>query len=169
MESQTFQQAVTRLAAIPRLNYGYYPTPIEELSRLREALGGPRLFIKRDDYTGPGFGGNKVRKLEYVLAQAVADGAEVVITCGGLKSNHARVTAAMCARLGLRCILVLNEPAYELKLKPASLRADELYGAEVHRVKNRDERNSTMEAIAARLRSDGKNVVVVPLGASIPL
>src|SRR5205085_1258312 len=126
----------------------------------------PQIFIKRDDYTGPGFGGNKVRKLEYVLAQAVADGAEVVITCGGLKSNHARVTAAMCARLGLHCILVLNEPAYELKWKPASLRADELYGAEIHRVKNRDERNSTMEAIAEKMKSGGRDAVVVPLGAS---
>lgn len=176
MENSARRQALACLAAIPHLNFGHYPTPIEELPRLRAALiaeagagNVPHLFIKRDDYTGPGFGGNKVRKLEYVLAQAVADRAEVVITCGGVKSNHARVTAAMCARLGLRCILVLNEPSYELALKPASLRADELYGAEVHRVKNRDERNSTMEAIAARLRSEGKNVVVVPLGASIPL
>ncbi len=172
----TMQAASDRLHAIPRLSFGHYPTPIEELPRLREALVRevgirkvPRIFIKRDDYTGPGFGGNKVRKLEYVLAQALADSTEVAITCGGLKSNHARVTAAMCARLGLRCILVLNEPAYELTLKPASLRADELYGAEIHRVRNRDERNSTMEAIAARLRSEGKNVIVIPLGASIPL
>jgi len=170
------QAAIDRLHSIPRLSFGHYPTPIEELPRLRAALieevgtgKVPQIFIKRDDYTGPGFGGNKVRKLEYVLAQAVADGAEIAITCGGLKSNHCRVTAAMCARLGLKCILVLNEPAYELTLKPASLRADELYGAEIHRVKNRDERNSTMEAIAARLRSEGKNVVVIPLGASIPL
>lgn len=176
METSVMQAAIDRLHAIPRLSFAHTPTPIEELPRLRAALVEevgirkvPQIFIKRDDYIGPGFGGNKVRKLEYVLAQAVADGAEVVITCGGLKSNHARVTAAMCARLGLRCILVLNEPSYELKLKPASLRADELYGAEIHRVKNRDERNSTMEAIAGRLRGEGHKVVVVPLGASIPL
>ncbi|MEO6726443.1 MAG: D-cysteine desulfhydrase family protein [Blastocatellia bacterium] len=172
----TLQAAIDRLHAIPRLSFGHYPTPIEELPRLCTALieevgirKVPQIFIKRDDYTGPGFGGNKVRKLEYVLAQALADGAEVVITCGGLKSNHARVTAAMCARLGLRCILVLNEPSYELRLKPASLRADELYGAEIHRVKSRDERNGTMEAIAAQLRSEGRKVVVIPLGASIPM
>src|SRR5260221_11703299 len=134
MEPSTLQAAIDRLHAIPRLSFGHYPTPIEELPRLRAALiqdvgirKVPQIFIKRDDYTGPGFGGNKVRKLEYVLAKAIADGAEVVITCGGLKSNHARVTAAMCARLGLKCILVLNEPSYELTLKPASLRADELY------------------------------------------
>ena len=77
-----------RLSAIPRLNYGAYPTPIEEAPRLRRALGpnAPRIFIKRDDYTGPGFGGNKVRKLEYVLAKAVDDGAEVAITSGGVAS-----------------------------------------------------------------------------------
>lgn len=165
------QTAIHRLANIPRLNFGHYPTPIEELPRLRQTLGAnaPRIFIKRDDYTGPGFGGNKVRKLEYVLAQAARDGAEIAITCGGLKSNHCRVTAAMCARLGLRCILVLNEPAQPYKLTPASLKVDEMLGAEVHRVQNRDERNSTMATIAEQLRAEGKKVVVVPLGASIPL
>lgn len=168
------QQAAIRLQAIPRLSFGHYPTPIEELPRLRAALareivGCPRIFIKRDDYTGPGFGGNKVRKLEYVLAQAVADGADAAITCGGLKSNHCRVTAAMCARLGLRCILVLNEPAEPPRFTPASLKVDEMLGAEIHRVKHRDERKPTMEAIAERLRGEGKKVVVIPLGASIPL
>jgi D-cysteine desulfhydrase family pyridoxal phosphate-dependent enzyme len=176
MQHHDLSKAIARLSAIPHLSFGHYPTPVEELLRLRAALieevgakNVPRLFIKRDDYTGPGFGGNKVRKLEYVLAKAAADGAEIIITCGGLKSNHARVTAAMSARLGLQCVLVLNEPSYELPRKPASVRADELYGAEIHRVKNRDDRNSTMESIAARLRSDGRKVAIVPLGASIPL
>jgi D-cysteine desulfhydrase family pyridoxal phosphate-dependent enzyme len=176
MQNQDVSKAIAQLSAIPRLSFGHYPTPVEELSRLRAALveeagarNVPRLFIKRDDYTGPGFGGNKVRKLEYVLARAVADGADTAITCGGVKSNHARVTAAMCARLGLRCALVLNEPSYELKSKPASLRADELYGAEIHRVKNRDERNPAMESIAARLGREGRKVAIIPLGASIPL
>jgi D-cysteine desulfhydrase len=171
MNNHDKQQAATQLASIPRLNFGHYPTPIEELPRLRQALGAqaPRIFIKRDDYTGPGFGGNKVRKLEYVLAQAVADGAEIAITCGGLKSNHCRVTAAMCARLGLRCILVLNEPPRAYKLTPASLKVDEMLGAEVHRVQSRDERKTMMAAIAEKLRGEGKRVVVIPLGASIPL
>ena len=110
IENRASDRALQRDTA---LNYGVYPTPIEEASRFREALGcaAPRVFIKRDDYTGPGFGGNKVRKLEYVLAKAVADGVEVAVTSGGLKSNHARVTAAMCARIGLRCVLVLNSAA----------------------------------------------------------
>jgi L-cysteate sulfo-lyase len=175
MEDQLRQRASARLHAIPHLSYGHYPTPLEELPRLQTELTRlygqcPRLLIKRDDYTGPGFGGNKVRKLEYVLAQAQADGAEVIITSGGVKSNHARATAALCARLGLRCILVLNEAAImPAALRPASLTIDELCGAEVHRVATRAERAPTVTAIAAGLRSAERNVVTIPLGASIPL
>ena len=172
MEPSRIERAIERFNAIPRLNYGVYPTPIEEAPRFREALGGgaPRVFIKRDDYTGPGFGGNKVRKLEYVLAKAVADGAEVVITSGGVKSNHARVTAAMCARLGLRCVLVLNSAAVTHEgLKPASLAVDELFGAEVVRVASREERATTAESVAEKLRGEGNKVAVIPIGASIPL
>src|SRR4030095_3605443 len=133
MELSKIEQAIERFNAIPRLNYGVYPTPIEEAPRFREALGvaAPRVFIKRDDYTGPGFGGNKVRKLEYVLARAVTDGAEVVITSGAVKSNHARVTAAMCARLGLRCVLVLNSAAVTHEgLKQEKLALQEFVGTE---------------------------------------
>jgi D-cysteine desulfhydrase family pyridoxal phosphate-dependent enzyme len=172
VEQRSIQQAIARFDAVPRLNFGNYPTPIEEASRFREALGGgaPLVFIKRDDYTGPGFGGNKVRKLEYVLAKAVADGAETVITSGGVKSNHARVTAAMCARLGLRCVLVLNSAAVTHEgLEPASLAVDELFGADVVHVSGREERATTVESIAERLRGEGKKVAVIPIGASIPL
>jgi D-cysteine desulfhydrase family pyridoxal phosphate-dependent enzyme len=172
IEKSRIERAIERFNAIPRLNYGVYPTPIEEASRFREALGGdaPRIFIKRDDYTGPGFGGNKVRKLEYVLAKAVADGAEVAITIGGVKSNHARVTAAMCAKLGLRCVLILNSAAVTYEgLNPASLAVDELFGAEVIRVANREERAATVESVAEKLRGEGKKVAVIPLGASTPL
>ena len=172
MEQSRIERAIGRFNSIPYLNYGVYPTPIEEASRFREALGGgaPRVFIKRDDYTGPGFGGNKVRKLEYVLAKAVADGVEVAVTSGGLKSNHARVTAAMCARIGLRCVLVLNSTAVTYEgLKPASLAVDELLGAEVVRVASREERAMTVESVAESLRGEGKKVAVIPIGASIPL
>lgn len=172
IEQSSFEQAIKRFGAIPHLNFGHYPTPIEEAPRLRKSLGAraPRIFIKRDDYTGPGFGGNKARKLEYVLAKAVADGAEVAITSGGVKSNHARVTAAMCARLGLRCVLVLNSAAVEHEgLTPASLAVDRLCGAEVIRVSHREERAPTVEGIAKKLRSEGKNVAVIPIGASTPL
>jgi D-cysteine desulfhydrase family pyridoxal phosphate-dependent enzyme len=172
MEQSRIERAIGRFNSIPHLNYGVYPTPIEEASRFRKALGGgaPRVFIKRDDYAGPGFGGNKVRKLEYVLAKAVADGVEVAVTSGGLKSNHARVTAAMCARIGLRCVLVLNSAAVTYEgLKPASLAVDELLGAEVVRVGSREERATTVESVAESLRGEGKKVAVIPIGASIPL
>jgi len=172
MEQSSIERAIERFGAIPRLKYGAYPTPIEEAPQFRKALGrrAPRIFIKRDDYTGPGFGGNKVRKLEYVLAKAVADGVEVAITSGGLKSNHARVTAAMCAKRGIRCVLVLNSAAVMREgLEPASLAVDELFGAEVIRVSKREERASTVEAVAERLRREGKKVAVIPIGASVPL
>ncbi len=172
MTNQNIQQALDTLSQISRLNFGHYPTPVEEVPRFRQLLGAnaPRIFIKRDDYTGPGFGGNKVRKLEYILAKAKADGADVAISCGGVKSNHARVTAAMCARVGLRCVLVLNQAAVMYDgLNPASLVADELFGAEIIRVANRDERIATMDAVTERLKTEGHNVAVIPLGGSIPL
>ncbi|MFN0108558.1 MAG: 1-aminocyclopropane-1-carboxylate deaminase/D-cysteine desulfhydrase [Blastocatellia bacterium] len=172
MTTSVLQAAIERLHAIPRLSFGHYPTPIEELPRFRQLLGAnaPRIFIKRDDYTGPGFGGNKVRKLEYILAKAKSDGADVAISCGGVKSNHARVTAAMCARVGLRCVLVLNQAAVMYDgLNPASLVADQMFGAEIIRVANREERIATMEAVTERLKNQGHNVAVIPLGGSVPL
>ncbi len=172
MNEELKNKGLAKLANTPRLHIGFYPTPIEEAARFRQALGdhAPRILIKRDDYTGAGFGGNKVRKLDYVLAQALGDQIDTVITVGGEKSNHCRATAAMCARVGLRCILVLNAALQNPEvLKPASLAVDELVGAEVHHVASREERQVTMQAIAASLRSEGKRVLEVPLGASIPL
>lgn len=171
MNEQQRQTAIEKMHAIPRLHLSHSPTPIEELPRLRAALGGgPRILIKRDDYLGPGFGGNKVRKLEYLLARAKGEGAEVAITCGGIKSNHARVTAALCARVGIHCVLVLNPAAVNYEgLQPASLFADRLFGAEVHLIASRVERESTMEALAEKFRAEGRKTAVIPLGASVPL
>lgn len=148
----------------PRIHLAQAPTPIEELPRLREALNAaPRLFVKRDDYTGPGLGGNKVRKLEYVLAEALARGADTVLTIGNLRSNHARITAALCARLGLECHLVLSGIADDV---PASLFLDELFGAEVHRVATSSQRMPAMQALGATLRTNGRKTYEIPLGAS---
>ncbi len=173
MNINDYQQALDSLKSIPSLNCGFYPTPLEELTCLRKMLGGgPRIFIKRDDFTGIGFGGNKVRKLEYVLAKAVAEGVEVAITIGTEKSNHARITAALCARLGLCCILVLSPATSGTippNLKPASRFIYETLKAEIHMVENREQRSETAEMIAADLSEKGKKVVNVPLGASVPL
>ena len=92
------------LDQLPRINLLHAPTPLEPLPRLSAALGGPQLWAKRDDCTGLALGGNKVRKLEYLLGEALAQGADTVITTGGFQSNHARQTAAAAARLGLRCL-----------------------------------------------------------------
>lgn len=171
MNKEYRAQALAKLKDFKRLHRGFYPTPLEELPRLRQALGKPcpRIFIKRDDYTGVGLGGNKVRKLEYVLTQSSNAAEKTVITIGGEKSNHARVTAAMCAKLGFRCILVLSPAAIKHQgLLPASLHLDQLYGAEIYHVANRQERMETMQAIAEKLRNADIDVLQVPLGASTP-
>src|SRR5256885_5353948 len=93
---------------IPRLNFAHLPTPIETLPRLSEALGGPRLLIKRDDQTGLAFGGNKTRKLEFLVAEARDRGAKTLISGGALQSNQCPQTAAAAARFGFKCILVLT-------------------------------------------------------------
>ncbi|HUQ90736.1 MAG TPA: D-cysteine desulfhydrase family protein [Bryobacteraceae bacterium] len=163
-------RVIDRFEAIPRLALGHYPTPVEKMTRLRAAIGGgPKLFIKRDDYTGPGCGGNKVRKLEYVLAQAQAQGARAVITCGGVRSNHCRVTAMLAARLGLECVLVLNQPAIPYERKPASLAIDEMVGARIVVVDTREERAPAMESVAREMIAAEKHPAIIPLGASTPL
>src|SRR5262245_46293971 len=93
--------------AHPRLSLSQWPTPIEPLERLSMALGGPRISMKRDDFGSVAMGGNKLRKLEYLLADAQAQGCDVIVTSGALQSNHARLTAAAATKLGLECHLVL--------------------------------------------------------------
>src|SRR5688572_19646989 len=104
------QSAISKLQGLAHQDFGFYPTPLESLPGLLGALRktGPEFLIKRDDYTGFGLGGNKVRKLEYELAPEAVAGADLIITSGGIGSNHARVTAAAAARLGIECVLVLN-------------------------------------------------------------
>lgn len=157
-----------QLAKIPRVRLAALPTPLEEMPRLSAALGGPRLFIKRDDNTGLGMGGNKARKLEFLLAEALAQGADTVITTGGPQSNHARMTAAAAARLGLGCVLVLTgerPPAFD-----GNLLIDRVLGADVRFTGTDDEglANSMMEEVADELRAAGKRPYIIPLGGSSP-
>ena len=143
------------------------PTPLLDLARLSTALGGPRLLIKRDDLGGFALGGNKVRKLEFFLPDARTAGADVLITCGGVQSNHCRVTAATAARASMRCVLVLSGAT------PArftgNLLLDQLFGAELVFVETRQERAPRMEALAAEFRAKGLRPYVIPLGGSTPL
>jgi 1-aminocyclopropane-1-carboxylate deaminase/D-cysteine desulfhydrase-like pyridoxal-dependent ACC family enzyme len=160
--------AIERLNALPRLSLAAGPTPIDELSRLRDAIGCAAILrVKRDDAIPFGFGGNKIRKLQLVAAQALAEGADTLITCGGIQSNHARATASVAARLGLGCVLVANgtPPA-----KPsANALLDRLLGADVRYVASREARAPGMEEAAAELRAKGRRPFVIPLGASTPL
>ena len=156
------------LASLPSIPFASAPTPVEELNRLRDALGGgPRLLVKRDDTIGFAFGGNKVRKMRLVAADAIANQADTLITCGGVQSNHARVTAAAAARLGLRCILVANGAQPERPTANALLAR--LLGAEIRYVSSREARDIEMEAAAEQEQRAGRRPYVIPLGASTPL
>ncbi len=156
------------LAALPTVPIVPTPTPVEELGRLRRALGGgPRLFVKRDDAIGFAFGGNKVRKLGLLVAQAQREGADTLVTAGGVQSNHCRATAAAAARYGFRCVLVLNGAAPPRPT--ANLLLDELFGAEVHFVPRREDRAPAMAALAEALARAGRRPFVIPVGASTPL
>ncbi len=143
------------------------PTPLLDLARLSTILGGPRLLIKRDDLGGFALGGNKVRKLEFFLADAQQAGADVLITCGGVQSNHCRVAAAAAARAGLRCLLVLSGKKPDRLT--GNLLLDQLFGAELHFVEARAERAPRMEALASELGAKGLRPYVIPLGGSTPL
>jgi len=157
-----------RLRALPRASLLGAPTPIQRLERFERAIAanGP-IFIKRDDAIPFGFGGNKVRKLEFVMAAALEEARDTVITCGGIQSNHARATAASAARLGLDCHLVLSgEPSLPLT---GNTRLDELFGAHLHFVNSRGERMPRMAALEESLRGEGRKPCSIPLGASTPL
>jgi D-cysteine desulfhydrase family pyridoxal phosphate-dependent enzyme len=147
----------------PRFSLAQLPTPLESLPRLTAALGGPRLWIKRDDQTGLALGGNKTRKLEFLIADALAKKADVILTAGAAQSNHCRQTAAAAAKAGLRCVLILggNEP----EVPNGNLLLDRLLGAEVHWT-TRERRLERMAEIAEQMRKDGHVPYVIPYGGS---
>lgn len=163
-----YAPATGTLRQLPRVDFFTGPSAVHELPRLRQAVGArPRLFIKRDDAIPFGFGGNKVRKLAFVAAAAVAEGADTLMTVGGVQSNHCRATAAAASVLGLRCVLVLNgeRPARE----SGNLLLDSLLGAEIHFVARREDRAPTVAVLADELRRAGRRPFEIPLGASTPL
>ncbi len=155
------------LDALPRLSLGLFPTPLHPLTRLSERLG-VDLWVKRDDLTGLALGGNKVRKLEFLLADAVAQGADVVLTTGGPQSNHAMLTAAACRRLGLDCILVLKRRGV---LTGGNLLLDDLLDVPVIWVDadSYTDVYAVMDAEADRLRAQGRHPYLIPVGGSVPL
>jgi 1-aminocyclopropane-1-carboxylate deaminase/D-cysteine desulfhydrase-like pyridoxal-dependent ACC family enzyme len=161
--------ALAALMSWPIVPLAPHATPVDELTRLAAALGPrtPRLLVKRDDLLSFACGGNKVRKMQAVAEAARAAGADALITCGGLQSNHARVTAATGAALGMRVILVANGTP---SLPPTgNARLNQLFGAEVRYVPSREDRAPAMDRAADELRAAGHTPFVVPLGASTPV
>jgi len=155
------------LHGLPRVALAHLPTPLEDAPRLTAALGGPRILLKRDDLTGLALGGNKVRKLELLLADALAQGADTVLTTGAADSNHCRMTAAAAARLGLRCVLLLAAK-HESPAVQGNLLLDRLFGAEIHFYSAQvptggDER---LLELAEAIRSRGGKPYLFPAGGS---
>lgn len=152
--------------SLPRIPLAHLPTPIEELPRLSAFLGGPRLFIKRDDLTGLALGGNKTRKLEFLAAEALEQGADTLVSAGAVQSNHCRQTAAAAARLGMACVLVLTgeKPPYA----SGNLLLDALFGAEVLYVADRADRDRVLAETVEQERKKGRQPYLVPYGGSSP-
>jgi D-cysteine desulfhydrase family pyridoxal phosphate-dependent enzyme len=142
---------------------GFFPTPFHYLSNLSNVLGGPEIYIKRDDLTGLALGGNKTRKLNYLMAKAITEGADTVISAGAAQSNHCRQTAAAAAQLGLQCHLVLGGQAPELS--QGNLLLDELFDAHIHWTGD-NRKGEDISAIAENLAAQGKKVSVIPYGGS---
>jgi len=160
------------LARYPRVRLAHLPTPLEPMERLSKYLGGPRLWIKRDDCTGLSTGGNKTRKLEFLLGDALAKGADTLITQGATQSNHARQTAAGAAKFGLQCYILLedrtgyNSPDYTLN---GNVLLDRLHGATISKRPSGADMNVEMDALAMRLRDEGRKPYVIPGGGSNPV
>ncbi len=159
--------ALAQLDALPRVRLAHLPTPIEALPNLSRALSGPELFIKRDDQTGLATGGNKARKLEFLLAQAIAARADCVITAGSTQSNHARQTAAGAARCALAAHLVLYAPGGKAPLQQSgNLLLDHVLGAEIHWTEERSPYTKTIAQVENELRRTGHTPYVIPYGGS---
>ncbi|MGZ8753973.1 MAG: D-cysteine desulfhydrase family protein [Acidimicrobiia bacterium] len=158
------------LDTIDRLELAVLPTPVQFCSNLSEHLGGPRIFVKRDDLTGAGGGGNKVRKLEYVLAEAVASGADSVVSIGVTQSNAMRQLAGTAARLGLECHCAVITDRFGIDSSDyrdgGNFFLTRLFGARVHPCSESDDGAKVIDAIAAGLRSEGKRPFVIPYGIS---
>ena len=161
------------LSVFPRIGLASLPTPLEPMKRLTAHLGGPRLWVKREDATGLGFGGNKLRKLDYVLHEAIAFRADVLVSGGVVQSNSQRQVAAAAAKLGMECHLAvyhgrLAPPAPEYETSGNAL-LNRLFGAHLHDVPWTGNRNAAIEELVSRLKDQGRRPYFVPYGVSSPL
>lgn len=157
------------LSRFPRLHFAHLPTPLEPMERISRALGGPNLWIKRDDCTGLSSGGNKTRKLEFLIADAIEHKADTIITQGATQSNHARQTTAIAAKLGMEChVLLEDRTGYEDQayVYNGNVLLDQLHGAILSGHPADTDMNAAMEALAQKLRDDGKSPYIIPGGGS---
>jgi len=162
------KELLGKISKIPRVNLVNLPTPLQTMPCLSKCLNGPQLWIKRDDCTGLAFGGNKERKMEFVMADALSKHADVVITTGPIQSNHARATAAAANKLGLNVILVLR--GKKPKNYSGSLLLNYLLGADIRFVQvGSQESRSAMEEIAEGVKNEGHIPYIIPGGASYPV
>jgi L-cysteate sulfo-lyase len=154
---------------MPRISLAHLPTPLEPMERLSAEIGGPRLWIKRDDCTGLATGGNKARKLEFLMADAVAKRADIVLTHGATQSNHARQTAAAAAKLGLDCHILLEDRTGfrdSEYTENGNVILDRLHGATIETRSGGLDMNAELEAVAARFAVAGRTPYVIPGGGS---
>jgi len=157
------------LARFPRIRLAHLPTPLEPMENLSRALGGPEIWIKRDDCTGMSTGGNKTRKLEFLLAEARAQGADIILTQGATQSNHARQTAACAAKLGLACHLLLEDRTQKTDhdyTDSGNVLLDQLHGASIERHAANPDMNGLLAKVAERMKSEGRRPYWIPGGGS---
>jgi D-cysteine desulfhydrase len=148
---------------LPRFTLAQLPTPLEKLARLSREIGGPELLIKRDDQTGLALGGNKTRKLEFLVGDALAQGADTLVTVGAAQSNHCRQTAAAAAKAGLKCELVLN--GNKPDVPNGNLLLNQLFGAREHWI-DRPQRAAKLRELPEQLRAQGRKPYVIGVGGS---
>jgi L-cysteate sulfo-lyase len=161
-----------KLARFPRVRLTHAPTPLEPMGNLTRLLGGPNLWIKRDDCTGLATGGNKTRKLEYLIGEALAKKADIVITQGATQSNHARQTAAAAARFGMACEILLEDRTgytHEDYRTSGNVILDRLLGANIRHVPAGTDMDAAMAKLAAELAAEGRQPYVIPGGGSNPI
>ena len=157
------------LEKFERIKLGHFPTPIEHLKNITKYLDGPNIFIKRDDCTGLASGGNKTRKLEFLIPDAIKNKAELIVTVGAVQSNHARQTAAACALMGLKCLIVLEQRLKDPPvsyMKSGNVFLDKLFGAEVKICPKNENVSEYSEKLMKDIKSKGTNVYFIPGGGS---
>jgi L-cysteate sulfo-lyase len=160
------------LSRFPRVSLAHLPTPLELMPRLSEHLGGPKIYVKRDDCTGLGTGGNKTRKLEFLMADAVANDADVIITQGAVQSNHARQTAAAARKMGMECELVFEKrvaDASDPYINSGNVLLDRIFGANLRDVEKGTDMDAAMDDVAEELSGAGKRPYIIPGGGSNPI